>query len=82
MSCSGSSLALSTADASALAALHSLAESTDSPRSRALRARRLDRESRDLELVDRLVRACFESQDYIEGRRSFMEKRKPRFKGI
>ena len=48
----------------------------------AIRQAVVDRESRDLELVDRLVRACFESQDYIEGRRSFMEKRSPRFKGI
>jgi enoyl-CoA hydratase len=28
-----------------------------------------------------LVRECFESQDYIEGRRAFMEKRKPVFQG-
>jgi enoyl-CoA hydratase/carnithine racemase len=27
------------------------------------------------------VRECFESQDYIEGRRAFMEKRKPAFQG-
>ncbi|WP_426959240.1 enoyl-CoA hydratase [Muricoccus radiodurans] len=28
-----------------------------------------------------LVKACFDSQDYIEGRRAFMEKRKPVFQG-
>ena len=28
-----------------------------------------------------LVRQCFESQDYTEGRRAFMEKRKPVFSG-
>jgi enoyl-CoA hydratase/carnithine racemase len=28
-----------------------------------------------------LVKQCFDSQDYIEGRRAFMEKRKPVFQG-
>ena len=35
----------------------------------------------DAEACAALVRACFESQDYIEGRRAFMEKRKPVFQG-
>ncbi len=40
-----------------------------------------DPEARDLALCDRLVRECFESVDYAEGRRAFMEKRKPVFAG-
>jgi 1,4-dihydroxy-2-naphthoyl-CoA synthase len=28
-----------------------------------------------------MVAQCFDSQDYIEGRRAFMEKRKPQFAG-
>jgi enoyl-CoA hydratase len=31
--------------------------------------------------LDAMVRACFESQDYIEGRKAFLEKRKPVFTG-
>jgi enoyl-CoA hydratase/carnithine racemase len=38
-------------------------------------------ERADLETCDRLVKACFESQDFIEGRRAFMEKRRPVFRG-
>jgi len=36
---------------------------------------------RNLELAADLVARCFASQDYIEGRRAFMEKRKPVFTG-
>jgi enoyl-CoA hydratase/carnithine racemase len=36
---------------------------------------------RDLDKVQAAVDACFASEDYIEGRTAFMEKRKPVFKG-
>ncbi|MFY0690460.1 MAG: enoyl-CoA hydratase/isomerase family protein [Paracoccaceae bacterium] len=40
-----------------------------------------DEAAADLEECDRRVKACFESADYIEGRRAFLEKRKPQFVG-
>ena len=40
-----------------------------------------DPEDRDLELCRKVYRDCFDSQDYIEGRTAFMEKRKPNFIG-
>ena len=40
-----------------------------------------DASDRDLETVKKFVKTCFESQDYIEGRKAFMEKRKPNFIG-
>jgi enoyl-CoA hydratase len=37
--------------------------------------------SQDLALCTSLIRGCFESEDYAEGRTAFMQKRKPVFRG-
>ena len=40
-----------------------------------------DPADRDVDACARMVQACFDSDDYTEGRTAFMEKRRPQFKG-
>lgn len=40
-----------------------------------------DESRRDMEAIKQIGDACMDSDDFREGRRAFMEKRKPRFKG-
>src|SRR5262245_59966903 len=35
----------------------------------------------DLEAIEAMIKQCFDSEDYREGRRAFMEKRTPQFRG-
>ena len=39
-------------------------------------------DERDLLLCEKLASVCFDSKDYKEGRKAFMEKRKPNFQGL
>ena len=41
----------------------------------------LDPAARDLDKAARMIEICFDSDDYREGRRAFMDKRKPKFQG-
>jgi len=40
-----------------------------------------DPEKQDLDLCQKVMDDCFDSADYVEGRRAFMEKRRPNFQG-
>ena len=48
----------------------------------AIREARRDPARRDLDRVERMIEACFRSQDYLEGQAAFKEKRTPRFRGM
>jgi enoyl-CoA hydratase/carnithine racemase len=47
----------------------------------AIDAAKEDADKRRTAEIDAAIKACFASQDYVEGRRAFMEKRKPKFEG-
>jgi enoyl-CoA hydratase len=47
----------------------------------AIREARKEPARRDLDAVERMVEACFRSEDYLEGQAAFAEKRAPNFRG-
>ena len=47
----------------------------------AIRQTGMDPAAREMEQLARMLEACFNSEDYREGRKAFMEKRKPKFQG-
>jgi len=48
----------------------------------AIREARREPSARDLDAVERMVEACFRSEDYLEGQAAFAERRSPRLRGL